>query len=267
MSEKAKIAFVAGTASHGSGAHEHPAGCHFLADTLNQHVDGIEAEVHLAWPEEPDAFNGVSAIAVYSDGGSGHLIIPHLDQVDALAKQGVGLVMMHYAIEVPKGRPGDCFLDWVGGYFETHFSVNPHWEAEFTEFPSHPISRGLQSFSIDDEWYYHMRFPENMEQVVPILSAIAPESTLTRDDGPHSGNPHVRASVAKGEAQHLGWCIERPDGGRGVGFTGGHYHNNWGDDQFRKFMLNSIAWAAKLDIPEGGISTPTPTTAQLDTYL
>ena len=112
-----------------------------------------------------------------------------------------------------------------------------------------------------------MRFPENMEQVVPFLSASAPESTLTRDDGPHSGNPHVRASVAKGEPQHLGWCIERPDGGRGVGFTGGHYHNNWGDNQFRKFMLNSIAWAAKLDIPEDGISTPTPTTAQLDTYL
>ena len=43
-----------------------------------------------------------------------------------------------------------------------------------------------------------MRFRENMQGVTPVLSAIAPESTLTRPDGPHSGNPHVRASVAKG---------------------------------------------------------------------
>ena len=56
-----------------------------------------------------------------------------------------------------------------------------------------------------------MRFRENMQGVTPVLSAIAPESTLTRPDGPHSGNPHVRASVAKGEPQHLGWCVERED--------------------------------------------------------
>merc|ERR1712093_941378 len=137
-----------------------------------------------------------------------------------LAKRGIGLVMMHYAIEVPKGDAGDHFVTWVGGYFETHYSVNPHWIAEFTDYPNHPIAHGLKPFEMDDEWYYHMRFNDDMKGVTPILSSIAPESTLTRPDGPHSGNPHVRSSVAKGEAQHLGWCIERPDGGRGVGFTG-----------------------------------------------
>ena len=96
-----------------------------------------------------------------------------------------------------------------------------------------------------------MRFRENMQGVTPLLSAIAPESTLERPDGPHSGNPHVRASVANGEPQHLAWCVERPDGGRGFGFTGGHYHSKWGDDQMRKLILNAIAWTAKLEIPEG----------------
>ena len=112
-----------------------------------------------------------------------------------------------------------------------------------------------------------MRFRENMRGVTPVLSAIAPASTLKRPDGPYSGNPHVRASVANGEPQHLGWCVERPDRGRGFGCTGGHYHQNWGNDQFRKLILNGILWTAKMEVSEGGVSTPTPTEAELEAYL
>ena len=267
MTKKSRIVMVAGSASHGSGSHEHPAGCAFLADQLNKTVDGLEAVVSQGWPTDPETFADTNAIIVYSDGGAKHLTIPHLDQISALTAQGMGLAMLHYAVEVPKGEPGDRFLDWIGGYFETHLSVNPYWTATFTDFPEHPTTRGLEPFSLEDEWYYHMRFRENMQGVVPVLSAIAPESTLERPDGPHSGNPHVRASVANGEPQHLGWCVERPDGGRGFGFTGGHLHRNWADDHLRKFILNAILWTAKVEVPEGGISTPTPAETELDAYL
>ena len=267
MSTKTRIVFVAGGASHGSGSHEHPAGCSFLADQLNDAVENMDAVVSKGWPSDPSVFDNTDAIIVYSDGGGGHLCIPHLEQISEFAAQGIGIAMLHYAVEVPKGEPGDHFLAWIGGYFETHLSVNPHWTAEFTAFPNHPVTNGMVPFSLDDEWYYHMRFPKNMQDVVPVLSAVAPESTLKRPDGPHSGNPHVRASVAKGGSQHLGWCKERQDGGRGFGFTGGHYHKNWGDDNLRKFILNAIAWTAKVEIPEEGISTPTPTEADLNAYL
>ena len=30
------------------------------------------------------------------------------------------------------------------------------------------------------------------------------------------------------------WAVERADGGRGFGFTGGHFHDNWGNDDYRK---------------------------------
>jgi len=42
-------------------------------------------------------------------------VVPHLDEVDALAKKGVGIVCIHYGVEVEKGKPGDKFLDWIGG--------------------------------------------------------------------------------------------------------------------------------------------------------
>ncbi len=267
MAGKTKIAMVAGKVSHSTGAHEHVAGCLLLADLLNEHVDGVEAVVHRGWPEDPKAFENAAAVVIYSDGGARHPILPHLDQVASLMKQGVGLALMHYAVEVEAGKPGDCFLEWVGGYFEMHWSVNPHWVAEYTSYPKHPVTAGLKPFSMEDEWYYHMRFRENMEGVTPLLSAIAPESTLVRPDGPHSGNPHVREAVANKEPQHLGWCVEREDGGRGLGFTGGHYHDKWAVEDLRKFMLNAIVWTAGLDVPEGGVSTPTPTKEELDAYM
>jgi len=100
-----------------------------------------------------------------------------------------------------------------------------------------------------------MRFLDGMKGVTPILTAVAPESTMSRKDGPHEGNPAVREAVAKGEPQHMAWAAERADGGRGFGFTGAHFHKNWGDDNFRKLVLNAILWIAKEEVPENGVSS------------
>ena len=56
---------------------------------------------------------------------------------------------------------------------------------------------------------------------------------------------------------------ERPDGGRGFGFTGGHFHWNRGHDQFRKLVLNAIVWTARVEVPEGGVPSRTPTVKDL----
>ena len=203
------------------------------------------------WPSDPQWLKRADAIVIYSDGGEGHPAIPHLKELDAQSQRGAGIVCIHYAVEVPKGEAGDRFLDWIGGYFETDWSVNPHWKADFRELPEHPITRGVKPFAIQDEWYYHMRFRPELQGVTPILTAIPPAETLARPDGPHSGNPHVRAKA--GQPQHVAWAAERPGGGRGFGFTGGHYHWNWGDDNFRRLMLNAIVWTAHFDVPEGGV--------------
>ena len=117
----------------------------------------------------------------------------------------------------------------MGGYFEANYSVNPHWDGDFKAFPNHPVTNGVQPFKINDEWYFHMRFRPQMKGVTPILSAHPPKDTMKRPDGPHSGNPHVRAAMARGDIQHVAWAAERDgNSGRGFGFTGGHVHWNWG---------------------------------------
>ena len=258
--EKKKIVFVAGRESHGNMAHNHKQGCEILAKALEE--SGLPIETDLVaggWPQNPESFfKDADAVIIYCDGGGGHVVNRHLEAFDRYMKKGVGLGCIHYAVEVPKGPSGDKMLNWIGGYFETHWSVNPHWVAEFTSFPDHPVAHGVKPFSINDEWYFHMRFPKGMAGVTPILSAIAPESTMKRGNGPHSGNPFVRKSVAAREKQHLAWVTERIDGGRGFGFTGAHFHKNWADDNFRKVVLNAIAWIAKVDVPKNGVSSKTP---------
>ncbi len=249
------IVLVAGVPSHGKGEHEFRAGAILLADALN-HIPGIKATVASnGWPADPSILKTANAILLFADGGDGHPAIQpdRLKLLDELAAKGVGIGAAHYGVEVPKGDPGDAMLRWTGGYFETFWSVNPHWTATFTSLPNHPITRGVKPFSINDEWYFHMRFVPNMKGVTPILSAVAPAETMQRGDGPHSGNPAVRDSVKKGEPQVLMWAYDRPGGGRGFGFTGGHFHKNWSDENFRKVVLNALVWIAHGDIPSNGI--------------
>ena len=256
--DKKKIVLVAGTPSHGPGEHEHNAGVLLLKKCLDK-VPDVEAIAYTnGWPAEANAFDGAATILLYMDGGDGHLAIRghHLDQLNEAMKRGTGLVCLHYAVEVPSNPGGSEFLNWIGGYFQTNWSINPTWEADFKDLPPHPVARGVKPFKIHDEWYYHMRFQEE-EQVTPILRAIPPESTRNGPDGLHSGNPVVRSR--KGMVEDVAWAYERPDGGRGFGFTGAHYHKNWGDDNFRKVVLNAILWTAKMDVPPEGVqSTITP---------
>ncbi len=268
IAEDTKIVFVAGRPSHAPGDHEHRAGCMLLAKSLNENVEGVNAvTTHYGWPKDDAIFDGADTVVMYCDGGKGHMVNRHMDEFGELIKAGVGLVCLHYAVETPKGKEGDTFLDWLGGYFETDWSVNPHWTAQFKKLPDHPITSGVKPFEINDEWYYHMRFREGMEGVTPILTAMPGEDTLTRPDGPHSGNPHVRKAVANGEEQHVAWAFDRPDGGRSFGFTGGHYHKSWQHDDVRKLVLNAICWTAKMDIPEEGIESPTPTDEEMEANL
>lgn len=252
-----KAVLVAGRPSHGPGDHEHNAGVLLMKKSLESVPNLVVQDYHNGWPKDPTAFDNADTILFYSDGGGGHPAIQedHLVQLHKLMEDGVGLCCVHYAVEVPKEKGGTEFLNWIGGYFEANWSVNPHWTAKFDKFPDHPVTQGVTSFEINDEWYYHMRFREKLVGVTPLLTALPPPSTLQRADGPHSGNPAVRAAIANGEVQHVSWVAERPGDGRGFGFTGGHVHKNWSNDSFRKLVLNAIVWTAHGEVPADGVQS------------
>ena len=262
-----RVVFLAGPKSHGFGEHAHVAGCRLLADRLNR-VPGLEAVVvEERWPEEPTVIERADALVFYCDGDERHLLNGHEDLLRA--RPGLGIGFLHYATVPPAGPGFDLMLDRTGGVFEQHWSVNPFWTADYRSFRLHPATRGVRPFVIEDEWYYHMRFSgESGPGFTPLLVALPPDATLRRPDGPYSNNPAARRAVLEQrEPQTMAWVAEGQGGGRGFGFTGGHYHWNWAHPDFRRLVLNAITWLAGVDVPEVGIVDAPPTWDELMTPL
>ena len=87
-----------------------------------------------------------------------------------------------------------------------------------------------------------MRFVDDLKGITPILQALPPDNTR--------GTPAAKARM--GQIETMAWAFERKDGGRSFGFTGGHFHRNWADEDFRRLVVNAILWAAKVDVPDSG---------------
>lgn len=251
-----RLILIAGRPSHPPLMHEFRAGCLLLQRCLAG-VPGLHTEVHTnGWVADERVFEGAHAVFIYSDGGPKHPVeeANHLETLAALARRGVGLGFAHYAVQVDSERARAAFLEWTGGYYEHLKSVNPIWDAEFKTLPRHPITRGVTPFTTKDEWYFALTFRDGMKDLTPIL--VARPSDATRDGPyvyPKGPYPHIQA--AKGRDEVLMWATQRADGGRGFGFTGGHFHLNWGNDQQRKLVLNALVWLTGAEVPAGGVES------------
>ncbi len=264
-----KIVMIAGKPSHGPGEHEFRAGCLLLQKCLDK-VSGITSVVYSnGWPQETTAFDAADAVLIYADGGAAHPAIQgdHAKILGELVKKGVGLGCAHYGVELPSTNGGPQFLDWIGGYYEHEFSVNPMWSPDFTSFPTHSITRGVKPFSVRDEWYFNIRFRPQTEEidaslrgvarsrqngVTPLLSA-KPSDAVRKGPYVYPRGPYEHIVAASGRAETMMWAYDGASGGRGFGFTGGHFHVNWGDDNFRKVVLNALLWIAKAEVPPSGV--------------
>lgn len=262
-SAERSVLLIAGPKSHAAGEHEHPAGCELLAKQLETSGLGVKAELSLGWPEDESKLAAADTLVIYSDGEDAHAA---KGQLDALAKrhaEGKGLVVLHYALEPTDAAMAVFLNEAIGGHFQVNWSVNPIWTMAEPQLASHPVTRGVKPFEIKDEFYFHLRLREG---VVPLLQALPPADTLGAD-GPRSGNPTIRKQLADGTPQTLAWAVENATGARGFGFTGGHFHRNWSDENFRKLVLNAIVWTSGGEVPATGVEgkfTATPAYQTID---
>lgn len=264
-SKPRKLVFIAGKPSHPPGMHEFRAGSILLQKRL-ANISGLNVEIHEnGWVKDEATFSDADAVVIFSDGNAGHPVLQgegRLKLIEGLVSKGVGFGCMHFGVEVPKDRAADEFRRWIGACYEAEYSCNPIYEARFDSYPEHPICHGVQPFGIVDEWYFNMRFAEGFDaegpkeingtKFTPIL--VTKPSDLVRE-GPyvHPKGPYAHIQAAKGRKEALMWAVERPDQGRGFGFTGGHFHKNWQDDNFRKTILNALCWISKVAVPAAGI--------------
>jgi hypothetical protein len=155
--------------------------------------------------------------------------------VQSLADRGVGLVMIHQAVDFP-----DEFAEqgraWLGGVYQKDRSGRGHWPSSHVEFPRHAISHGVQPWQINDGWLNGIQFVDRLQGVIPLV--------WSSKDFPE-GRPGL-------DAQIVGWGYERPQGGRSFCFTGLDAHSAWELPGVRQLLVNGVLWSAGVDIPAEG---------------
>ena len=246
------VAFIAGADSHGAGEHEHVAGGKLLVDSLNQSGRARGMLYQNGWPAAglPD---DVASVVLYMDGNESHEILAHLPEMENLMKEGVGLVAIHYAVHVPEAVGERYFDRWLGGYYHSQRSTNPHWTANVTTNEDHPVTADLSAFSAQDEFYFNIVFAADVS-IAPLLTATPPAKA--REHIPHprrtfflfGGTVPEEVSANAGREEVIAWAFERKDGGRSVGYTGGHFHDNWKIPQIKQFIVNAMAWTAGAEL-------------------
>ena len=237
-----RIALIAGRKSHGPGEHEYRKGLQLLAGELEKQVEFVDARVHFdGWPTDEETLRDCDSIVLYSD-GSDHDVKDHplligarTNVIKKLMERGVGLVALHYTVFVPRETAGKQFLSWIGGFFDYESGDGPNkWFSKietkdfkvFPASPEHAICKGVEPFTAREEFYFKMRFPEDKSKLTPIAT-LDPEK--------------------KDWEKVVGWAIERPDGGRGFGYTGGHFLKNFEEPAVQRLLLNAILWTAKAE--------------------
>ena len=255
-----KILFLAGPKDHGaSGRHEHEKDLRMLAAALESspNLKGLKVEVVVGKaPTDLAAYADVAAIVIESssdrDARETHPLFPpepettkhtydqatldFLKGIDARAKAGMGVVVFHYANWAEHWVARRYYLDWTGALWVQGVSRNPVDQWTMTpKSPDHPILRGVKEWNYRDEVFCRFHLPVDLKRTELILATPAKAPT-----GP----------------QIASWAYEREGGGRGFVYGGADFHDNMSTiEDYRRFLLNGIVWAAGMEVPAGGVQS------------
>ena len=260
-----KILFLAGPRDHGApGRHEYERDLRTLAQSMEQatNLRGVTTQLIVgALPRDLAPVRDAAAIVIDSSSDRAenelHPLFPpnpttngrgydpettaYLKSLDELIREKkIGVVILHYASWAENWRAREYYLNWTGGLWVQIASKNPTDDWSMTlENRRHPILSGVKPWQYRDEIFCRYFLPDDKRRTNLLLAS------------PREDKAGIGPQIAS-------WAWQRDDGGRGFVFGGLDFRDNLARDNYRRFLLNGIAWAARLDIPRGGISSPTP---------
>lgn len=251
-----RVLIIVGPSNHAPGTHEVAASGRLLEYCIEHmaNLPGVRADVVYGWPDQ-GLRDAASTVVLLGDTFPA-MRLPeaarNLEHLAVMMARGCGIVCIHYATGLQAqdvAEDGEHpLLHWTGGYFATrckhHQSVAKVFE-EATISPSapgHPVSRGWREFTVNDEPYYNNFFGKDGNRLMPGVVALA--TSMLPPETP--------------QREIVAWSIERGDDGRGFAIVMPHFFRNWQSEDLRRFILNGIAWTAKLEVPAGGVTTVLP---------
>jgi hypothetical protein len=254
---KARVLIIVGPSNHPPGSHEVAAGGRLMKHCIEnaENVPGMTADVFYEWPKDDTLLDAASTVVFIGDTfpparfPDSPAVMARLGR---MMSRGCGIVCVHYATGLRAEDVAEDgahpLLQWMGGYFATrckhHQSIAKIYPAATITpcAPRHPVSCGWREFTLNDEPYINNYFGPDTNRMAPNVTALA-TSMLP------PGSP---------KSETVAWCIERPDGGRGMGIVMPHFYRNWKLDDLRRFIMNGIVWTARLEVPHAGVQTRLP---------
>jgi hypothetical protein len=170
----------------------------------------------------------------------------HLDAIQKEIDRGCGFVTLHKPFALPKAQ-GERIAQWVGAYYLDGVSDKGHWDAQFTDYPTHPITRGVKPYKLNDGYCIQLVFNKTGDE---IGKGVTP---LQRAPKTAAGKPGIDDGTTLKNV--VTWAYERPDGGRGFAMSGAHSHTYFAEENLRRLAINGILWSAKIEVPANGTMT------------
>ena len=230
-----------GPDGHPFATHEYLSGLTVLKKCLDR-VDGLESTLieadepfravsNRTGPELIDRADGV--VLFLAEGARWiQQDAARLAALERLAARGGALVGLHWGIGCRDARYIEKFVELFGG---CHGGPDRKYAvvATTTEIaaPSHAIMTRVEPLTLEDEFYYRLKF-------------VQPDGSVT---------PLLRVGI-EGQPQCVAWAWERPDKGRSFGFSGLHFHKNWQYEPYRRMVSQGVVWTLKLPVPPEGLN-------------
>jgi hypothetical protein len=220
------------------GHHDYQGGILVLHDCLVQ-TPGVHVTMSKSgWPADEHELEHAQSVVFYCDGGGKQPYLKNPERIaaiDALVARGVGLVLIHQAIDHPAEHVSRA-IRWMGGSYDPAVSSRGHWASSHSEFPAHALTSGVTPWSINDGWLCDLRFATGLQGITPLVW-----SSKSAQGSPSAGNGAITS-----------WGYERPTGGRSFAFTGLDGHDAWKRAGVRQLVTNGVLWSADVAIPPGG---------------
>lgn len=220
--------------SHPAGTHEYAPGIRVLAQILKDvpDLDITVVKADGAWKDGPELMERSDGVVLFVAEGATWLKTDpkRYEALTKVAKRGGGLAALHWSVGTREPKNVPDFLKLFGA---CHGGDDRKYKVVDTEaeLPDHPITAGMKPFKIKDEFYYRLKMVQPATGIRPVL----------------------RVPI-DGEKETVVWTWDRPEGGRTLGFTPLHFHENWRVPEYRRILAQGILWTLHLPIPEKGLS-------------
>jgi putative membrane-bound dehydrogenase-like protein len=279
-----RVFIRSGPKSHGPGAHDHPK---FLADWVPLlNARGAQATGGDNFPTAAQL--AATDVLILHSQESGNIAEPDRANLDTFLKRGGGLVVIH-AGTVSKDT--DWYKSIIGGSWRNGTTkwLEAPMQLYFSD-RSHPITKGVSNWSMDDEIYYDM-------DILPEAHVLATAYTPKGRDMAGKGDRAAQARAAEAVSMRRGvnvydhqpqmWTYERTIAGGAKPYRAfvsipGHLYVNFNRPNYRAILLRGIAWAGQranvdelchadelgdaLRYPEGGPTAPSKAAAKLEVH-